>query len=171
MKGARRFAFEQIRNRLEYKLHQTVLRIDLNALSENLQKLRTALRPEVRIMAVVKAFSYGAGSIEVASWLQFNKVDYLAVAYADEGLALRRLGVRMPIMVMNPEADSFPAMIDNDLEPEVFSFRVLQQFIEALKKTNYFRRAPARPYQVGYRHAPFGFCRGGCPYTLFHSSK
>ena len=88
-------------------------------------------------MAVVKAFSYGAGSIEVASWLQFNKVDYLAVAYADEGLALRRSGVRMPIMVMNPEADSFPAMIDNDLEPEVFSFRVLQQFIEALKKTNY----------------------------------
>lgn len=137
LKGARRFAFEQIRNRLEYKLHQTVLRIDLNALSENLQKLRMALRPEVRIMAVVKAFSYGAGSVEVASLLQFNKVDHLAVAYADEGLALRCSGVRLPIMVMNPDADSFPAMIENELEPEIYSFSVLQQFIDALKQTNY----------------------------------
>lgn len=137
LKGARRYAFERIQARLEQKLHQTVLRIDLNALANNLQEVREKVDSKVKLMAVVKAFSYGAGSTEVASILQYQNVDYLAVAYADEGVALRHAGIQLPIMVMNPEPESLPSMIENRLEPEIYSFRLLQQFLQALNRSNY----------------------------------
>lgn len=137
LKGSRKFAFERILARLEQQHHQTILRINMNALSENLSNVRASVPEGVKLMAVVKAFSYGAGSSEVASLLQYHKVDYLAVAYADEGLALRQAGIQLPIMVMNPEPDSLEAMIENQLEPEIYNFRSLQLFLQGLNRLNY----------------------------------
>jgi alanine racemase len=136
LKGARSFAFEKIELQLQEKSHQTVLEIDLNALSENLSEVRADLTQGVKVMAVVKAFSYGAGSHEVASLLQHHNIDYLAVAYTDEGVSLRKAGVSLPIMVMNPEEQSLSALIHYDLEPEIYSFTLLSQFLKALIRHN-----------------------------------
>ena len=125
LKGARIFAFEKINKRLQQKAHETILEIDLNALTHNLNYYRAKLNAEVRVMAMVKAFSYGSGSYEIANLLQFHRVDYLTVAYADEGVELRKAGIGLPIMVMNPEEQSLDAMLDYNLEPEVYSFRIL----------------------------------------------
>jgi alanine racemase len=133
LKGARVFAFEQIDRALQQKAHETVLEINLNALTHNLNYFRSKLAPGVRLMAMVKAFSYGSGSHEIANILQFHRVDYLTVAYADEGVALRKAGITMPIMVMNPEAQSLDVMLRHKLEPEIYSFRVLQLFYERVK--------------------------------------
>lgn len=132
IKGARAFGFEAIVNALQEKAHETVLAINLNALVHNLNYFRSRLLPATKIMAMVKAFSYGSGTFEIANVLHFHRVDYLAVAYADEGVALRRTGIRTPIMVMNPEEQGYEAMIAHRLEPEIFSFRVLERFVEAL---------------------------------------
>lgn len=137
LKGSRVFAFEQLLAKLERQHHQTVLRIDMNALADNLNAIRAQVPAPIRLMAVVKAFSYGAGSAEVAALLQFQKVDYLAVAYADEGVALRNAGIQLPIMVMNPEPDSLEAMIEHSLEPEIYSFRMLELFLQVLHRLNY----------------------------------
>jgi UDP-N-acetylmuramoyl-tripeptide--D-alanyl-D-alanine ligase len=112
LKGARAFGFEKINTSLQQKAHETVLEINLNALIHNLNYYRSLLNPGTKIMAMVKAFSYGSGSFEIANLLQFHRVDYLAVAYADEGLALRKAGISLPIMVMSPEEYSFESMID-----------------------------------------------------------
>lgn len=128
LKGARRFGFEQIVALLEQQVHQTVLEINLTALAANLQQYRQLLQPETRIMVMVKAFGYGSGDAEIARVLQFNKVDYLAVAYADEGVSLRRAGVQLPVMVMNPEPASFENIEINNLEPEIYSFDILAAF-------------------------------------------
>ncbi len=128
VKGARPFAFERISQVLEQKIHETVLEVNLTAIQHNLNVYNALLKPETKIMVMVKAFSYGSGSYEIANLLQFNKVDYLAVAYADEGIALRKSGIVLPVMVMNPEANSFDAMIRYDLEPEIYSLYVLEQF-------------------------------------------
>lgn len=133
LKGARSFGFERISKLLEQKTHETVLEINLNAIVHNLNFYRSMLRPETRIMAMVKAFSYGSGSYEIANLLQYNKVDYLAVAYADEGVALREAGISLPIMVMSPDASSFEAMIKYNLEPELYSFRIFNKFIDFIK--------------------------------------
>jgi alanine racemase len=133
LKGARVFAFEKIDRVLQQKAHETVLEINLNALAHNLNYFRSKLTPGVRLMAMVKAFSYGSGSYEIASLLQFHQVDYLAVAYADEGVALRKAGIAMPVMVMNPEVQSLDAMLRYKLEPEIYSFRLLQLFRERVK--------------------------------------
>ncbi len=125
LKGARLFEFEQISNLLEQKVHQTVLEINLNAITHNLNAYQQELNPGVKLMAMVKAFSYGSGSFEIANLLQFHKVDYLAVAYADEGVELRKAGISLPIMVMNAEATSFDAIVQYNLEPELFSFGIL----------------------------------------------
>jgi alanine racemase len=130
IKGARVFKFEQINQLLEKKIHQTVLSIDFNAISHNLKEYHRLLKPSTKIMAMVKAFSYGSGSFEIARLLQFHKVDYLGVAYADEGVELRKAGITLPIMVMNPDENTFGALVDYDLEPEIFSFVML----EALEK-------------------------------------
>lgn len=136
LKGARKFEFEQISRILTQKVHETVLEINLNALENNLNHYKAHLKPGVKLMAMVKAFSYGSGSFEIANVLQFNRVDYLAVAYADEGISLREAGVTLPIMVMNPDLQGFDLMIEHMLEPEIYSLRVLHDFVEALKKAD-----------------------------------
>jgi len=132
VKGARRFEFGRISKLLTQKIHDTVLEIDLNAMVGNLQFYRSKIKPGVKIMAMVKAFSYGSGSFEIANLLQFHKVDYLAVAYADEGIALRKAGITLPIMVMSPEESAFEAIIKHKLEPEIYSIEILNSFLNAL---------------------------------------
>ncbi|WP_421943175.1 bifunctional UDP-N-acetylmuramoyl-tripeptide:D-alanyl-D-alanine ligase/alanine racemase [Pedobacter sp.] len=132
VKGARRFEFGRISKLLTQKIHDTVLEIDLNAMVGNLQFYRSKISSGVKIMAMVKAFSYGSGSFEIANLLQFHKVDYLAVAYADEGIALRKAGITLPIMVMSPEISAFEAIIKHNLEPEIYSLEILNSFLNAL---------------------------------------
>ena len=128
LKGARVFAFERISAWLEQKVHQTVMEINLSAMIHNLKQYQQQLKPSTKLMAMVKAFSYGSGSAEVARMLQFHKVDYLAVAYADEGVELRKAGISLPIMVMNADEASFDTLISYDLEPEIYSFPIYHAF-------------------------------------------
>ncbi|GAC1418289.1 MAG: bifunctional UDP-N-acetylmuramoyl-tripeptide:D-alanyl-D-alanine ligase/alanine racemase [Flavisolibacter sp.] len=128
IKGARKFQFERIAQLFERKLHQTVLEINLNALSHNLRDYKKLLQPGTKIMAMVKAFSYGSGGAEIASVLQFDNVDYLGVAYADEGVELVKAGIYLPIMVINVEPSSFQSIIEYQLEPVIYSFEILRQF-------------------------------------------
>jgi alanine racemase len=132
VKGAREFRFERIVHRLESKKHETVMEIDLNKMNDNLDYIRSLLKPSTRIMVMVKAFAYGSGSSEVAAALEYAGVEYLAVAYADEGIALRESGIKMPIMVLNPETVAYDMMIRYDLEPQIYSFPTLEKFVEAL---------------------------------------
>ena len=134
LKGARIFAFEEIDRVLTEKLHQTILEIDLDALVHNLKEYQKLLRPSTKIMAMVKAFSYGSGSYEIANTLQFNKVDFLSVAYADEGVELRKAGITIPIMVMNADESAFPLLIDYVLQPVIYSLPLLEQFQQFLLK-------------------------------------
>ncbi|WP_207423358.1 bifunctional UDP-N-acetylmuramoyl-tripeptide:D-alanyl-D-alanine ligase/alanine racemase [Desertivirga brevis] len=133
LKGARSFEFERVSKMLTHKVHETVLEINLNALENNLNYYKSQLKSGVKLMVMVKAFSYGSGSFEIANLLQFNKVDYLAVAYADEGVTLRKAGITLPIMVMNPDVLGFDVMVEHRLEPEIYSFRVLRDFVNVLK--------------------------------------
>ena len=132
MKGARIYEFEKILERLQQKAHETVLEINLDALIHNLNFYRNNLNPGVKVMAMVKAFSYGSGGFEIANMLQYYHVDYLTVAYADEGIELRKGGISMPIMVMNPEEQGMDGMIRYHLEPEIYNFRVLDMLEKAL---------------------------------------
>ena len=134
LKGARAFELERIGRLLEQKTHDTVLEINLNAVAHNLKEFRKILSPSTKIMAMVKAFSYGSGSYEIAGLLQFHKVDYLAVAYADEGVELRKAGITLPIMVMTAGEDSFEAIAEYDLEPEIYSFNILKSFADFLHR-------------------------------------
>lgn len=145
LKGARKFCFEVIVKFLERKAHETVLEINLNALVHNLKTYQQLLKPSTKIMAMVKAFSYGSGSFEIANVLQFNRVDYLAVAYTDEGVELRKNGINLPIMVMNPEQRSFETMIQYDLEPEIYSLAMLDSFAEVL---SILRKGEQPPYHI-----------------------
>jgi Alr-MurF fusion protein len=126
VKGARAFSFERIIARLQRKVHGTVLRIDLDAITHNLNYYRQKVGPQTKIMVMVKAFAYGSGSAEVARLLQFHRVDWLAVAYADEGVFLRQQGITLPIMVMNPAEETFPTLLEHTLEPEIYSMRLLR---------------------------------------------
>lgn len=137
LKGSRTYEFERILKVLEEKVHETVLEINLNAMVDNLNYFRSLLHPETKIIVMVKAFSYGNGSFEIANLLQFQQVDYLAVAFTDEGIALREAGITTPIIVMNPEKNSFDAIIHYQLEPEMYNFRVITQFIGAVEKSGY----------------------------------
>jgi Alr-MurF fusion protein len=128
VKGARKYGFERIARLFEQKLHQTVLEINLNALAHNLKQYQRHVKPSTRIMAMVKAFSYGSGGAEIASVLQFHKTDFLAVAYADEGVELVKAGISLPIMVMNAEESSFTSIVEYNLQPVLYSFAVLKQF-------------------------------------------
>ncbi len=134
LKGARIFTFENISKWLEQKVHQTVMEINLSAMAHNLKAFQQKLLPTTKLMAMVKAFSYGSGSAEVARLLQFHKVDYLGVAYADEGVELRNAGISTPIMVMNMDAASFDVLIEHQLEPEIYSFNIYNAFHEYLLK-------------------------------------
>jgi alanine racemase len=135
IKGARPFEFEQIVQKLLQKTHGTVLEINLEALSHNLNYYKSKLNSQTKIMVMVKAFAYGSGSAEIASLLQFHRVDYLAVAYADEGVVLRENGIHLPIMVMNPSPQTFDKLLSYRLEPELYSFSILNRFIEYLQDT------------------------------------
>ena len=134
LKGARRFGFERITEQMEQKVHETILEVNLNAVVDNLNYFRSFLHPETKITCMIKADAYGAGAIEIAKTLQEHRVDYLAVAVADEGVALRRAGITANIMVMNPEMTSFKTLFDYDLEPEVYSFRLLDALVKAARK-------------------------------------
>lgn len=135
LKGARQFAFERIGKRLEQKAHETVLEINLDALVHNLNVFRKMLKPQTKVMAMVKAFSYGSGSFEIANLLQHHGVNYLGVAYADEGVELRKAGIALPIMVMNPEPKSYDAIVANSLEPEIYSLNMLRAFVVGVSPT------------------------------------
>ena len=133
LKGARAFEFERIGMELQEKAHETVLEINFNHLVNNLNYFRSRINPETKLMVMVKAFGYGSGNLEVSNVLQFHNVDYLTVAFADEGVELRRAGINLPIMVMSPEVNSYDNIIKYHLEPEVFSFRNLQFIEKALQ--------------------------------------
>jgi alanine racemase len=134
IKGARVFEFERIVQLLEQKVHQTVLEINLNAIVHNLKAYQKILKPSTKIMAMVKALAYGSGGAEIGGILQYHKADYLGVAYADEGVDLRKAGITLPVMVMNPEENAFEALIEHNLEPEIFSFDILRSFESFLKQ-------------------------------------
>jgi alanine racemase len=134
VKGARKFGFERISKKLRQRLHGTYMEVNLDALAHNLNYYRSRLKPSTRIMVMVKAFAYGSGSHEVAHLLQFHRCDYLAVAYADEGIALRQHGVTLPIMVMNPNPASFEKLIQYKLEPELYSLSILEEFTSYLQR-------------------------------------
>lgn len=132
LKGARVFEFERIANWLEQKMHETVLEINLTSLAHNVKQIQNAIGSTTKLMAVVKAFSYGNGSAEVARTLASVKTDYLAVAYVDEGVELRRAGIHLPIMVMSPDEAGFEAMVAYGLEPEIYSFEIYNAFASFL---------------------------------------
>ena len=134
IKGARPFGFDHITERLEQKVHETILEVNLNAVVDNLNYYRSFLKPETKLVCMVKADAYGAGAVEVAKTLQDHRVDYLAVAVADEGVTLRHNGITQNIMIMNPEMTAFKTMFDYDLEPEVYSFRLMDALIHAAEQ-------------------------------------
>ncbi len=134
LKGARPFGFDQITEQLEQKVHETILEVNLNAVVENLNFYRSFMKPETKMVCMIKADAYGAGAVEIAKTLQEHRVDYLAVAVADEGVTLRKAGITANIMIMNPEMTAFKTMFDYDLEPEVYSFRLLDALIKAARK-------------------------------------
>jgi len=134
IKGARQFGFDQITEQLVEKVHETVLEVNLNAVVANLNYYRSFMKPETKLVCMIKADAYGAGSVEIAKTLQDHRVDYLAVAVADEGATLRRNGITSNIMIMNPEMSAFKTMFDFDLEPEVYSFRLLDALVKAAEK-------------------------------------
>ncbi|HSZ24291.1 MAG TPA: bifunctional UDP-N-acetylmuramoyl-tripeptide:D-alanyl-D-alanine ligase/alanine racemase [Cytophagaceae bacterium] len=136
VKGARVFSFEKIVHVFQQKIHGTILEINLDALAHNLNFYRSQLKSGTKIMAMVKAFAYGSGSYEVANLLQFHRVDYLAVAYADEGVSLREHGISLPVMVMNPTYQTFDKLIQYQLEPEIYSFKILNELLQYLTENN-----------------------------------
>ncbi|MFV8374411.1 bifunctional UDP-N-acetylmuramoyl-tripeptide:D-alanyl-D-alanine ligase/alanine racemase [Flavobacterium sp. LB1P71] len=140
IKGARTFHFEEIVALLEEKTHETVLEINLNAISHNLNFFKSKLKPKTKIMVMVKAFGYGSGGLEIAKLLEHHKVDYLGVAFADEGISLKNGGINLPIMVLNPETTSFAAIIQHQLEPEIYSLKGLRAFLKIAeqKKLKHF---------------------------------
>lgn len=132
LKGARSFGFENISRLLQLKSHDTVFEVNLNKLIDNVNYYRSLIKPEVKLMCMVKAMGYGSGSTEISKTLQHIGVDYLAVAYADEGVELRQSRVNLPIMVMNPEEDAFEDIINYQLEPEIYSFNILNAFVKKI---------------------------------------
>ena len=134
LKGSRRFGFDRISELLEQKVHETILEVNLGAVVENLNYYRSFMHPETKLVCMIKADAYGAGAVEIAKTLQDHRVDYLAVAVADEGVTLRKAGITANIMVMNPEMTSFKTLFDYDLEPEVYSFRLLDALVKAARK-------------------------------------
>ncbi len=133
LKGARRFRFEEVGKLLEQKTHNTYLEVDLNAISHNIKVYKSLLKPSTRMMVMVKAFSYGSGSYEIANLLKFNNIDYLAVAYIDEGIELRNAGVTLPIMVMNPVVSSLEKLLQYNLEPEIYSMSTFKELLRFAK--------------------------------------
>jgi len=144
LKGARNFEFERIMKVLQKKSHETVLEINLDSLVKNLNYYRGKLKKKTKLMAMVKAFAYGSGNHEISNVLAFHHVDYLTVAYADEGIDLRNQGIKLPIMVMTPETNTFDTIIKNNLEPDIYSFRCLSQLEEAISQLDTTLKEPVK---------------------------
>ena len=142
LKGARKFEIEKIKEILELRKHDTVLEINLNAILHNINFHKSLLKPETKMMAMVKANAYGLGSYEISEFLQHHHIDYLGVAFADEGVELRKKGITTPIIVMNPEQHSYDSVIEYNLEPEIYSLRVLELFNEQLIKSGNQQKYP-----------------------------
>lgn len=142
LKGARKFEIEKLKDILELRKHDTVLEINLNAILHNINYHKSLLKPATKMMAMVKANAYGLGSYEISEFLQHHHIDYLGVAFVDEGVELRKRGITVPIVVMNPEQHSYETVIAYNLEPEIYSFRVLEQFYEAVQKSGYDKKYP-----------------------------
>ncbi|REC44789.1 bifunctional UDP-N-acetylmuramoyl-tripeptide:D-alanyl-D-alanine ligase/alanine racemase [Chryseobacterium pennipullorum] len=142
LKGARKFEIEKLKDILELRKHDTVLEVNLNAILHNINYHKSLLKPETKMMAMVKANAYGLGSYEISEFLQHHHIDYLGVAYVDEGVELRKKGITIPIIVMNPEQHSYQTIIEYNLEPEIYSFRVLDLFYEAVQKSGYDKKYP-----------------------------
>ena len=142
LKGARKFEIEKVKDLLELRKHDTVLEINLNALLHNINYHKSLLKPSTKMMAMVKANAYGLGSYEISEFLQHHHIDYLGVAFVDEGVELRKKGITVPIVVMNPEQHSYETVIQYNLEPEIYSFRVLELFYEAVQKSGYDKKYP-----------------------------
>ena len=136
VKGARTFSFERVVNRLQHKVHGTVFEINLDAVTHNLNFYRNRIGQGTKIMAMVKASAYGSGSGELASLLQYHRVDYLGVAYTNEGVELRENGINLPIMVLNPLPETYQQLLDYRLEPEIYSLHHLDSFIQFLNRSN-----------------------------------
>ncbi|MCK9612602.1 MAG: bifunctional UDP-N-acetylmuramoyl-tripeptide:D-alanyl-D-alanine ligase/alanine racemase [Bacteroidales bacterium] len=160
IKGARVFEFEQISRLLQQKTHETVLEINLNALIQNLDYFKSKLKKGTKIMTMVKALSYGSGGFEIANVLQYHNIDYLAVAYADEGIELRKAGITRPIMVMNPEEESFDLINKYDLEPEIYSFRTLKLLIDSLNNAGKERTKQSIHIKIDTGMHRLGFAPG-----------
>ena len=148
VKGARRFGFERVVAALQQPQHGTVLEVNLDALTHNLQHYRRQLQPATKLMVMVKAFAYGSGSYEVASLLEFQRADYLAVAYADEGQQLRDNGISLPIMVLNPGPDSFGQLRRSRLEPEIYSLERLHDYLQAAREAEADGQGPLPPLHL-----------------------
>ncbi len=142
IKGAREFGFEKISKLLQEKAHETILEINLNNLVKNMNYYRSKLKKNTKLMVMVKAFAYGSGNFEVSNVLEFHRADYLTVAYADEGIELRRRGINLPIMVMTPEINTFESIIKNNLEPDIYSFRSLSLLEDAIENLNIPLKSP-----------------------------
>ncbi len=134
IKGARKFGFDALTEMLERKVHETILEVNLGAMIDNLNHYRAKLRPETKMVCMVKASAYGAGAYEIAKTLQEHRVDYLAVAVADEGSELRKAGITASILIMNPEMTAFKTMFDYKLEPEVYNFHLLDALVREAEK-------------------------------------
>jgi alanine racemase len=161
VKGARTFHFEKIVSALEEKTHETVLEINLNALSHNLSFYKSKLNPKTKLMVMVKAFGYGNGGFEIAKLLEHHKVDYLGVAFADEGISLKNDGIHLPIMVLNPETTSFSAIIQHQLEPEIYSIKGLRAFLKIaeqkkLKKYPIHIKLDTGMHRLGFEEEQLG---------------
>ncbi len=142
LKGARKFEIERLKEILELRKHDTVLEINLNAILHNINFHKSLLKPATKMIAMVKANAYGLGSYEISEFLQHHHIDYLGVAFVDEGVELRKKGITVPIIVMNPEQHSYETVIRYNLEPEIYSFRVLDLFYEAVQKSGYDSKYP-----------------------------
>ncbi len=172
LKGARIFEFERISNALQQRVHETVLEINLDAIVHNLNYYRSKLRPGTKSMVMVKAFSYGSGSHEIASLLQYHHVDWLAVAYADEGIELRKSGITLPIMIMNPEEESFDQVLSFNLEPEIYNLRVLGMLEEAIRRNKRDNDEPVRIHiKVETGMHRLGFMRDDLPELMDRLQK
>lgn len=157
IKGSRSFRFDKIVALVEQKTHETVLEVNLNAIRHNLNLYRSKLKPSTKVMVMVKAFAYGNGSLEIAKLLAHENVDYLGVAFADEGIELRKGGVQTKIIVMNPEISAFNAILAYDLEPEIYSFRELKAFLDVARSKNVYQYPIHIKLETGmHRH---GFTR------------
>ena len=142
LKGARSFTFEKISRQLQMHTHRTVFEIDLDAIAHNLNYFKKLLKPRTGIIAMLKASGYGSGTHEIANICQYQRVAIIAVAFPDEGIELRRSGIKTPIIIMNPEDESFVAMIENNLEPQIYNFQSLKSFNEAAGTTE------SKPYPI-----------------------